>query len=190
MKQAKTILFSLLIPALALALSACAKPTVPAEPDKTAEIPEVPAVIEPVEPESQTAETPALCDRKPAFTVEFAADDRITEDVKVLTDSDSEFVNNILFTAKRDVTDVRYLEVSAELTEAGEVRVTEGETLYTFDGLKTGEQFLIPMALEGYLPNRLITYSDACGGTHRYYVMLSGKDNRPLFVELPEPNEQ
>lgn len=179
MKKLKSILYILLILSLFTTLTACSLPFEA----MTTEHPvtDTPTPTETPEPTESAA--PQLCSKEPAFRAEFGVDRFLSQmsDLKSFTDSESEFAYKVLFTAQRDIKNLRYLEISAELTDEGKISVQDEKVLYTLDGMNAGESLVISMALEGYIPDRAISYVDDCGGTHYLYVTVSGEDNVPVL---------
>ena len=176
MKNSKAILFTAVLLILALMLSACSLPSG----EKT---PEPVPTEAPLPAESRA---PQLCNNEPALSVIFSNEIKQMAGVESYTDSSGEYSNDVLFTAKRDIRDFRYYEISSELTESGDISINEEKQLYSREEMSEGDMLMISMEFEGYLPYRAISYVDDCGGTHYFYVTLSGEDNVPLLVVIPE----
>jgi len=175
MKNFKNIICIILSLALISALAACGTP---AQPEPTT----APAVTD--SPEPSTA--PVLCDAEPAVAAEFAIDRFLQQIVNLesFTDAEGEYANKVLFTAIRDIKDFRYLEISADVNEDGSIKVNSEKELYKVDSMLDGQPLLITVQFNGTVPDRAISYVDDCGGTHYFYLALSGEDNVPLLVPM------
>lgn len=204
MKTTRIFICTVLILALTLMMCACGKQHTPEPTEAKAPASEEAPAPEAIESAAEEApapeanepaaeeipapvesEQPQPCDGEQALCVEFVDDSMIAQlgDKYSCIDATGEYVNNVLFTAQKDIQDLRYLKVSAELSESGEISITEGSVLYTLDKVTEGEAFMITMSLEGYIPDRAISYTDGCGETHYCYAALSGEDNVPLLIE-------
>lgn len=206
MKNIKTVISTMLILALALVLNACSCPfggkvhvIAPTEAPSAEESPS--AAEESPEAEGKSPElmgnpvsgedgTSQLCDDEPALAAEFGVERFVAQmsGDRIVTDAEDEYASKVVFTAKRDIRDFRYFEISAEFSDNGEMRVSGGEILHARDEMNGGDVLVISMDLEGCVPSRAISYVDDCGGTHCFCVAVSGEDNVPVLIActLPE----
>ena len=135
-------------------------------------------------PTPTASSVPVLCGEELALHAEFAVERFLsqTDALPSYSDTDSEWSNKVLFTAQRDLKNLRFLAVDAEFTEAWNIRILGEKELYVLDELHEGDMVLITMSLDGYLPARALSYEDGCGGTHYFTVSLSGEDNVPILT--------
>ena len=147
--------------ALALTLSACT--VSPAAPQPTP----TPAATQPAVPETDEA----------PLSAEFIAErflSQLGEHESFDDAGGSEYAENVLFTAKRELSRFCYLSLDG----------SEGTELFAVDGLPEGGLVLISTVFEGVFPDRAVAVTDVDGVTGVFALSESGEDHLPLLVPL------
>lgn len=95
----------------------------------------------------------------------------------------SPYASKILLTFSTDITNFRFLKLDGNVTEDGTFYCDNYTEEYTLDQLTTNDLMVVETVLEGALPTRGFSFTDASGNTRYFYLTLSGEDNVPLVVE-------
>ncbi len=95
--------------------------------------------------------------------------------------SESYYARNVVFTAVNPVSDFRFLSVSVNENDEGEI-VFDSETLYSLERLD--DSITIKMSFPGDLPTNAVSYVDSYGDTCVYAVEISGRDGDLVMSEI------
>ena len=199
----KRLLALLLSAALALSLTACGKEDPPASsssvppedagtvstPDTSGapELPDTPDVspeeqgdAPDVSPEEQ-ADAPDASPEEhgdgPAITAAYAIEN-LPEHYINFREEPTEFDQGIVLRAETDVLGVRFFVVDYPADGGPE---TEGETLFTCDELKKGEELVIVTSFPGDMPSRGVSFD--LGGQHEAYALTTSGRDGTLIME-------
>lgn len=93
------------------------------------------------------------------------------------------YASKILLTFSTDITDFRFLKLESNVTEDGMFYCDNYTGEYDLDVLTANDLMVVETVLEGTLPTRGFSFTDASGNTRYFYLTLSGEDNVPLVVE-------
>lgn len=155
---------------------------------------ETPVVTE-LEPVGTTAPTQLPTERidtaweeiTPPMSVEYAVDRFLAQkDSYAYFDDalDSEYAVKVAALALRDIGDVEFLTILADVDENGNLLCTQSRVLYTAEDMKETDLFVVNMEFVGAIPNRALRYTDAEGNAHIFGLGMSGEDGMPILIPI------
>lgn len=96
----------------------------------------------------------------------------------------SEYACVVSFSADHAVQDFRYLQIAPDVDEDGNLLVSDSKTLYSRDMLTPDKPILISLEFHGTLPDRAVCYTDNCGETHTFALLMSGENGDVLLQSI------
>lgn len=120
-----------------------------------------------------------------AVAVDYASEEIFESGLAyTFTADNSEYAANVLFSAKKAVTDFKLLTINLEnIDDDGNIRFSAAGELYSLPELTPEKPLAVRMTFEGSIPDKGISYVDASGTKQTYAVTMSGKDGSVIFVE-------
>ena len=144
--------------------------------------------------ESWTSEDGTVWSRKPDsnlattnVSAEFAVERLLAQRPDHLFFSDAEgssTASKIVLTFDTPVTNFRFLKLEGTMDKNGDFACTGTQELFYQDVIMDSDLMVLETELEGIVPTRGISFTDASGNTQYYYLALSGEDNVPLLVHF------
>ena len=173
---------------LALSLTACGKEDSPADSgsaDGSVSTPDVSQsqgsgsdVSEP-DGSQPDVSTPVEDHNTPAVLADYPPENA-PEDLIVFREEPTDYDQPVLFRAQTDVLGFRFFAMEYP-ADGGEG--TEGETLFTCDELKKGEEIILVTSFPGDMPSRGISFD--LGGQHEAYSLsMSGEDGSLMLTPM------
>lgn len=96
--------------------------------------------------------------------------------------ADSPYASRLVVFAEAELTDVRVVEVEAEIDEEGEVTLRECGTSFVAENIGPEKPLVLEMELPEILPRRVLSFLTPEGERRFCYPILSGRDGLPLLV--------
>ena len=96
----------------------------------------------------------------------------------------SEYACVVSFSVDSTVQDFRYLQIAPDVDEDGNLLVSDSKALYSRDTLTPDKPILIGLEFHGTLPDRAVCYTDNCGKTHTFALLMSGENGDVLLQSI------
>lgn len=96
----------------------------------------------------------------------------------------SEYSSVVSFSVDSTVRDFCYLQITPDVDESGNLRISDSQTLYSRDTLTSNKPVYIRLEFQGTLPGRAVSYVDGCGETHIFALTMSGENGEVLLQPI------
>ncbi|MGN0634904.1 MAG: hypothetical protein ACI4I5_01675 [Acutalibacteraceae bacterium] len=137
-------------------------------------------------PTAETA-TEAVTKASASTTTVIAAEAALVADYAVGNTPDfddaagGEYASIVSFSVDNTVHDFRYLQITPDVDESGNLLVSDSKTLYSQDTLTPDKPVYIRLEFQGALPGRAVSYVDGCGEAHIFALTMSGENGDVLL---------
>lgn len=97
---------------------------------------------------------------------------------------ESEYGSIVSFSVDQAVQNFRYLQITPDIDENGNLLLSDSKTLYRQDTLTPDEPVIVRLEFKGALPDRAVSYTDSCGSTHTFAILMSGENGDVLLQAI------